>query len=239
VNDSIVAACGRSEGRLIGLGCLPLADVPIAVAELDRCLDLGLRGIEIGTRVGERDLDAPGLDALWEACDNTGAAVFVHPVHGGKGVVRRAGQPFDLGLGMLADTAIAASALVFGGVLQRYPRIRVAFAHGCGAFPWAYPRLRAAAGIFGSSDPAVPDALVRRLYADTLVFDDEHLRLLLHRFGPDRLLIGSDAPFFRDQMRKSMQSLDNASKSGILPENVASDVLLRNALEFLGIAGDF
>ncbi|MFF3572727.1 amidohydrolase family protein [Nocardia jiangxiensis] len=239
VNESIAAVCGRSDGRLIGLGCLPLADVSVAVEELGRCLDLGLRGIEIGTRVGDRDLDAPELDALWEACDTTGAAVFVHPVHGGKGVVRRAGQPFDLGLGMLTDTAIAAGALVFGGVLERYPRIRVAFAHGCGAFPWVYPRLRSAASIFGSGDPAVSDTLVRRLYADTLVFDDEHLRLLLHRFGPDRLLLGSDAPFFRDQMHKSMRSIDNATESGILPGDVASDVLVRNALEFLGIAGDF
>ncbi|WP_216892858.1 amidohydrolase family protein [Nocardia alni] len=239
VNDSIAAACDRSGGRLIGLGCLPSADLSLAVAELDRCLELGLRGIEIGTRIGDHDLDAPELDALWAACDRTGAAVFVHPIRGGKGVVRRAGQPFDLGLGMLTDTAIAAAAIVFGGVLERYSSLRVAFAHGCGAFPWAYPRLRAAAGIFGSGDPAAGDRMVRRLYADTLVFDDEHLRLLLHRFGPERLLIGSDAPFFRDQMRKSMRSIDDASKSGVLPGDVASGILVRNALEFLGISGDF
>ena len=238
INDSVAAACDRSGGRLLGLGCLPLADVGKAIDELARCLDLGLRGVEIGTRVGDLDLDAPELDAFWAACDRTGAAVFVHPILGGQGVVRRAGQPYDLGLGMLADTAIAASSLVFGGVLERFPSLRVALAHGCGAFPWAYPRLRVAAGLGSDGDPAAWDALTRRLYADTLVFDDEHLRLLVHRFGAERLLLGSDAPFFPDQLAKSMRSVDEARDSGALPAEAGHDRLARNALEFLGLTGD-
>lgn len=238
INESVAAACARSGGRLLGLGCLPFADVGKAIDELPRCLDLGLRGVEIGTRVGDFDLDAPELDAFWAACDRAGAAVLVHPIRGGQGVVRRAGQPYDLGLGMLADTAIAASSLVLGGVLGRYPNLRIALAHGCGAFPWAYPRLRVAAGLGGGGDPAVWDALTRRLYADTLVFDDEHLRLLVHRFGTDRLLLGSDTPFFPDQLAKSMRSLDEARRSGALPANADHDLLTSNALKFLGLAGD-
>jgi aminocarboxymuconate-semialdehyde decarboxylase len=237
INDSISAACARSGGRLLGLGCLPLADVGTALAELARCLDLGFRGVEIGTRVGDLDLDAPELEPFWSACDRSDAAVFVHPILGGRGVVRRAGQPYDLGLGMLADTAIAASSLVFGGVLERYPALRVALAHGCGAFPWAYPRLRVAAGLRDGGGPAVWDALTRRLYADTLVFDDEHLRLLAHRFGTDRLLLGSDSPFFPDQLAKSMRSVHDARASGILPADADGERLTRNALEFLGIDG--
>ncbi|GAB3688159.1 amidohydrolase family protein [Saccharopolyspora tripterygii] len=238
LNDLVAAACGRSEGRLIGLGCLPLADVDASIHELGRCVELGLRGIEVGTRIGSRDLDDPVLDPLWAACERTGAAVFVHPILGGQGVVRRAGQPFDLGLGMLADTAIAASSLVFGGVLEKYPRLRVALAHGCGAFAWAYPRLKVAAGLGGGATPELWDALTRRLYADTLVFDDEHLRLLVHRFGVERLLLGSDTPFFADQMRLSMRSIDDARKSGALPVEAGADLLARNALEFLGLADE-
>jgi len=156
MNDSIAAACAGSGGRLLGLGCLPFADIDSAVVELTRCMQLGLHGVEVGTRIGALDLDAPQLDPFWAACDSAGTAVFVHPILGGRGVVRRAGQPYDLGLGMLADTAIAASALVFGGVLARYPRLRIALAHGCGAFPWAYPRLKVAAGLGGRSDPPSP-----------------------------------------------------------------------------------
>lgn len=217
MNDSIAAACAASGGRLLGLGCLPWSDVDLAAEELERCRQLGLFGVEIGTRIGDLDLDAPELDRFWAACDRTASAVFIHPVHGGRGAIRRTGQPYDLGLGMMTDTAIAASSLVFGGVLAKYEHVRVALAHGCGSFPWVYPRLRVAAGLTVEGDPAFWDALVHRLYADTLVFDDEHLRLLVHRFGADRLLLGSDAPFFPDQMAKSLQSVTEASQAGVLP----------------------
>ncbi|KAA9164512.1 amidohydrolase [Amycolatopsis acidicola] len=226
MNDSVATACAASGGRLLGLGCLPFTDSLATTRELGRCLSLGLRGVELGTRIGELDLDSPELDEFWAACDESGAAVFVHPVHGGRGAVRRAGQPYDLGLGMPADTAIAASSLVFGGVLGKYERLRVALAHGCGAFPWVYPRLRVAAALGG--ERADWDARVRRLYADTLVFDDEHLRLLAYRFGEDRLLLGSDAPFFPDQLAKSVDSVRRTFPG--------QDLLARNAFGFLGLS---
>ena len=124
MNDSIAAACAASGGRLLGLGCLPLGDVGAAIDELARCRQIALLGAEIGTRIGDLDLDAPELDAFWEACDGTASAVLVHPVLGGRGVVRRAGTPYDVGLGMLTDTAIAASSLVFGGILRKHRHLR-------------------------------------------------------------------------------------------------------------------
>jgi aminocarboxymuconate-semialdehyde decarboxylase len=141
-NDAITAACAISYERLLGLGCLPLHDSRAAVTELDRIRDAGLLGVEIGTRVGDLDVDDLALAPVWRACAATGSAVLVHPVDEGRGVVRRAGPPYDLGLGMLADTALAASALVFGGVLERHPDLRIALAHGCGAFPWCGCRER-------------------------------------------------------------------------------------------------
>lgn len=234
-NDSIARACGGASGRLIGLGCLPLDDLDEAIVELRRCREIGLRGVEVGTRVGNLDLDAPELDLFWNACDTTGSTVFVHPVLGGREVVRRAGAPYDLGLGMLTDTAIAASSLVFGGVLAKYEGLRVVLAHGCGTFPWAYPRLRVAAGLAAGGDPAEWDRLTSRLFADTLVFDDEHLRLLVHRFGAERLVLGTDAPFFPDQMAKSMRSVREARRTGALPDHADHAFLARNALESLGM----
>lgn len=234
-NEAVAAACAASGGRLLGLACLPLHDARAAVAELDRSRGAGLLGVEIGTRVGRRDLDDPSLAPVWDALAASGTAVFVHPVDEGRGVLRRAGPPYDLGLGMLTDTAIAASALVFGGVLQRHTGLRVALAHGCGTFPWAYPRLRVAAAREAiPGDPERWDELSRRLYADTLVFDDEHLHLLVHRFGPERLLLGSDAPFFPDQMARSVGSVEQGHRSGALPLDVDLDRLARNAAEFLG-----
>ncbi|MGW6356352.1 amidohydrolase family protein [Streptomyces sp. NPDC055092] len=236
LNESIATATAASGGRLLGLGCLPLHDIKAALAELERCQQIGLLGVEVGTRVGDLDLDAPQLDEFWHACDASGAAVFVHPVHGGREVVRRAGAPYDLGVGMLTDTALAASALVFGGVLSRHERVRIALAHGCGAFPWAFPRLEVAAELAAQGTDTNWIELARRLYADTLVFDDEHLRLLVHRFGAGQLLLGSDAPFFPDQMAKSMQSVQNALHSGALPSGTDHVRLARNALDFLGLS---
>jgi aminocarboxymuconate-semialdehyde decarboxylase len=240
-NDSLAAACGAADGRLIGLGCLPLQDTAAAQAELDRCRSIGLRGVEIGTRIGDRDLDDPLLRPFWEACDSTGLAVFVHPIDEGRSVVRRSGFLYDLGLGMLTDTALAATALVFGGVLESFPHLRVALAHGCGTFAWAYPRLRLAATMTARSDESgtpAPDELTRRLYADSLVFDDEHLRLLAHRFGADRILLGSDAPFFPGQMEQSVRSVRQAVQSGALLPDATPALLARNALEFLGLHSD-
>lgn len=238
LNDSIAAACRDSAGRLFGLGCLPLSDPDEALVELARCRSMGLCGIQVGTRIAGTDLDDARWAPLWASCENDGAAVFVHPVDEGRTVVRRAGQPYDLGLGMLTDTAIAATALVFGGVLARHPRLKVALAHGCGTFAWAYPRLRVAAQLRGpatgrSDGPAEWDEQVGRLYVDSLVFDDEHLRLLAHRFGPDRMLLGTDAPFFPGQMAASVHSIDHAVRAGMLP-NSAPEQMTRNALEFLG-----
>ncbi|WP_236790845.1 amidohydrolase family protein [Amycolatopsis sp. GM8] len=232
VNDSIGAACASSGGRLLGLGCVSGAD---PAGEVSRCREMGLRGIEIGTRQGEFDLDAPELKPLWAACEDAGLGVFVHPIAQGRGVLRRAGRLVELGIGMLADTAIAASALVLGGVLERHPRLRVALAHGCGAFPWTYPRLRMGAEFAGEGRPASWEALVRRLYADTLVFDPEHLRLLVHRLGANRVLLGSDTPYVADQLAGQVRTVDEALASGALPAGSRRDVLVHNALEYLGL----
>jgi aminocarboxymuconate-semialdehyde decarboxylase len=222
VNDSIAQACRSSAGRLIGLGCLPRSD---PAAELARCLGLGLRGVLLGTRMAGDDLDAPGLARIWGNCEEAGAGVFVHPVEHGRGVLCRSGPQLEIGLGMPADTAAAATALVFGGVLAAHPGLRVALAHGGGAFPWVYPRLRMAAE--GSGERW--DALARRLFVDTLVLDPAQLPLLAHRFGMDRLLLGTDSPFLPERFA------DAARIADALPGPARHAAKVRNALAFLGL----
>lgn len=112
-NDSIADAVRRSRGRLEGLATLPLPHVAAAVTELHRVVtELGLRGIEIGSQVTDWDLDSAELAPVFAAAEELDAVVFVHPTDGGDGVLRRSGQPYDFGLGMITDTAIAATALV-------------------------------------------------------------------------------------------------------------------------------
>lgn len=233
-NDSIAAAVHESGGRLAGLGTVPLPYVDLAVAELRRCVsELGLVGVEIGTRIAGLDLDAPALRPFFRAADELDAVVFVHPTDGGGGVVRREGQPYDFGLGMITDTAIAASALVFGGVLGECADLRVVLAHGCGTFAWAWPRLRLGSGIFTGAAPGDHDHLVRRLWVDSLVFDPAHLSLLVDRFGAGHVVLGTDHPFVAGQLEGARDFLAAAVDRGALSDDQAADVLSSNGLDLL------
>lgn len=233
MNDGIAAAVARSRGRLLGLGALPVQDVDAAVAELDRAVTtLGLRGAEIGCRLAGRELDDPSVRPLFEAAEALGAVLYVHPLGGGDGALRRTGQPYDFGLGMLSDTALAAGALVFGGVLRDHPDLRIVMSHGCGTFPFALPRLKLGAIVAG--DAATDhDDLARLLWVDTLVFDPEHLRLLKQRFGADHVMIGTDHPFIAGQLTGQPALVQAAVEAGIVSVDEARGVMGGNALGLL------
>lgn len=237
-NESIAAAVSTGRGRLLGLGNVPLPHVPEAVRELETIMagPEDFRGVEIGARVGELDLDDTRLLPFFEAAEALGAVVLVHPGDGGSGTVRRSGQPYDFGLGMHTDTALAATALVFGGVLERCPGLRVVLAHGCGSFPWSYPRLRLGAQTFQRAVPERLDELVRALWVDTLVLDPEHLRLLAHRFGLDHVVLGTDHPFFPAITGDARAFLSRAEASGALPPGGATRVFADNGRAFASAA---
>lgn len=236
INDDIAAAVESSDGLLAGLGCLPLHDPTASSRELRRIASLGLLGIEVGTQPGPWEIDDPEVAGLLAEASDLGLAVFVHPVHGGRQVVRRPGAAFDLGLGMTTDTALAAGALVLGGTLPRLPDLRIAFSHGCGTFAMAWPRLQLGAGLLEKTDVAGLDEVVRRMYVDSLVFDPDLLRILVERFGPDRLLFGTDDPFFPDEPEAGIARIRAAHAAGALP--YADDPIARlatNAQAFLGL----
>jgi aminocarboxymuconate-semialdehyde decarboxylase len=234
VNEGIAAAVAGSAGRLDGLGTVPLQDVDLAVSELDRLMtDLRLAGVQIGTQVGGRELDDPALAPFFEAAADLDAAVFVHPLDGGASSIRRTGPPYDFGLGMLTDTAMAAGALLFGGVVLRHPRLRIGLAHGCGTMAWAAPRLKLAARIWGHRDiHAAFDDLLARLWVDTLVFDPAHLPLLVHHFGAGHVVVGTDYPFIAGQPEGVRDLLSAATSRGALGQDEAAAILSANGRVF-------
>ncbi|MEV8539643.1 amidohydrolase family protein [Streptomyces sp. NPDC051572] len=235
-NDLLAEAVAGSGGRLAGLGAVPLSRLAAApdaaVAEAARVVgELGLAGIELPTLPAGRELDDPFLRPFWAAVEEQRVPVFVHPTDG-AGAIRRPGQPYEFGIGMLTDTAMAATALVFGGVLDQYPGLRIALAHGCGSLPWAFPRIRLMAAANGTA-PERADALLRTLWADALVFDPEHLRLVSTRFGAGHLMLGTDDPLVPGQLTAAPATVRRAVAGGALSAAEADGVLGANALAFL------
>jgi aminocarboxymuconate-semialdehyde decarboxylase len=230
-NDEIAAAVEAADGRLIGLGTVPLQDPTLAVEELQRCRnELGLAGVEIGTVVGGRELDDQSLRPFFAAAADGDTPIFVHPTDG-SGVLRCSSPIVDFAIGMHTDGCLAATALVYGGVLADFPTLRVCLSHGGGAFPWTHPRLR----MRQPERAADLDALVARLWADCLVFDSLNFGVLAARYGTDHLVLGSDYPFIPPPVHDPRIPLAAAVDAGTISAEAARNISGPNALAFLGL----
>lgn len=197
-NDELAATVAGCPDRLAGLATVPLQDVPAAVAELDRAIrQLGLRGVFIGSNIRGKDLDHPDLLPFFAKAEALRAPVFVHPIDvlGGERV-----RPYYLhnGLGNPFDTAVAGARLIFGGVLDRFPRLQVFLGHAGGALPYLIGRLDRVHRVRREAQGEVrrrPTAYLRRLYFDTITHHALALEYLVNLVGADRVLLGSDYRF--------------------------------------------
>ncbi len=166
---------------------------------MERCVkELGLAGIEIGSHVNEWNLNAEELFPFFEAAEKLGAAIFVHPWDMmGKDKMNKYWLPWLVG--MPAETSLAICSMIFGGVFERLPNLRVAFAHGGGSFPSTIGRIEHGFNVrpdLVAVDNAVnPRTYLNKFYLDTLVHDDMMLNYLLDLFGARQLALGSDYPF--------------------------------------------
>jgi aminocarboxymuconate-semialdehyde decarboxylase len=237
-NELLAAAVAARPDRFVALGTVPLPAVDAAVVELEHAVTtLGLAGVEIGAQIAGHELDDLTLRPFFAAAEALDAAVFVHPLDGGSGAIRRSGAPYDFALGMMTDTAMAATALVFGGVLDAHPRLRVALAHGCGTFPWALPRLARGASMPPEAPPHTHFlAAARSLWCDSLVFEPAHLPALFAHFGPDHVVLGSDFPFYPPPWGGPLAILDQGVERGLCTAEQAKAVASDNGWRFLGRA---
>ena len=199
LNDHLAGLCQAQPRRFAGLGTLPMQAPDLAVRELERCLgDLGLAGVQIGSHVGSWNLSDPALFPVFARAAELGAAVFVHPWDMvGQEKMQKYWLPWLVG--MPAEGALAICSVIFGGVLERLPSLRIAFAHGGGAFPGTYGRIEhgyhARPDLVAVDNPHPPSKYLKRIYLDSLVHDKSALELVLNVFGYDRVAIGSDYPF--------------------------------------------
>jgi aminocarboxymuconate-semialdehyde decarboxylase len=197
-NDFLAGLVAQCPERFRALGAVPLQDPGPAVIELRRCVqELGFLGVEIGTRVGDRELGDPAFDPFFDAAAELGALVFVHPADTTLDP-RLATAGVAFGAGMPTETGVAAAALLVSGALgRRRPGIRLCLAHGGGTLPWLLPRLDKGELIKNPDTPADrrPSALARSLYSDSLTYDVDSLLLAVQRYGTEHVLLGTDYPF--------------------------------------------
>lgn len=239
LNDHIAQTVATYPTRFVGLGTVPMQAPDLAIAEMERCVgDLGMPGLEIGSNVNGTNLDDPGVFAVLEAAADMGAAIFVHPWE----VLGRKRHP-DYWLpwlvGMPAETATAMCSVMMGGVLDRLPGLRIAFAHGGGATPFTIGRIQhgydVRPDLCAHSSSLPPREALRRCYVDSLVHDEGALRLLIDMMGADRIALGSDYPFPLGEAHPGA-----LIESCGLGEGTARRLLAGTALEFLGrSASDF
>jgi aminocarboxymuconate-semialdehyde decarboxylase len=219
--------------RVSVLGTVPLQDPERAAAELEALMDSGFAGVEIAASVNGVPLGDERFGPFWAAAEATGALVFIHPTTRGSG-----GAGFDDFylwnlVGNPMETTVAAAHLVLSGVLERHPGLRVLLAHGGGALPALRGRVRhgwSAVAPAGAKLREDPEASLRRLYYDTVVFDPDVLRALVAFAGADHVLLGSDYPFDMADARPA----ETVAAAGLQPAEEAA-VLGGNAVRLLGL----
>lgn len=233
VNDAIAEAVAGAPERLVGVGTVPLQDTGMAIAEMRRCISgLGFRGIEIGTNVTGRELADPALRPFLQAAEELGVLLFIHPLGFTHGQ-RLSEHYLNNIVGNPLESAIALSHLIFGGVLDDLPGLKLCVAHGGGYLPGYRGRMDHAFRAREDCRQHIarePSSYLRQVWLDTLVFDRAQLDSLVRTHGAERLCMGTDYPF-------DMAEPDPVGFHAELDDEARTRILGRNAAELLGLEG--
>ncbi|NND93661.1 MAG: amidohydrolase [Flavobacteriales bacterium] len=198
LNDHIAGIIEEHPSRFVGLGTLPMQAPDLAIKELERCKQIGLKGVEIGSHINEWNLNAPELFPVFQACQELDMAVFVHPWDMmGKDKMSRYWLPWLVG--MPAETSLAICSMIFGGVFERLPDLRVAFAHGGGSFPATIGRVQhgfdVRPDLCAIDNNVSPIEYLGRFWLDSLVHSKPMLDYIVDLVGVDKVTLGTDYPF--------------------------------------------
>ncbi len=197
-NEQLAKLVKTHPGRFQGIATVPMQAPRQAADELRHAMAvLGLRGVQIGSNIAGKNLDDPELEPVWATAAELGAFILIHPINV-AGIDRLRSYYLNNLIGNPLDTTIAAACLVFSGVLERHPALKICLAHGGGFVP--YQAGRFVHGWHVRAEPKVklpkpPTESLQRFYFDTIVHSKEVLEFLVGNAGADRVLLGSDYPF--------------------------------------------
>jgi aminocarboxymuconate-semialdehyde decarboxylase len=198
VNDAMAEFVAGKPARFAALGSVPITDAQETEAELERCMrKLGLKGVQILTNVGGKELSDPQFARFWKKAEELGALVLLHP-NGFTHAERLQRFYFNNVIGNPLETTIALHYLIFDGVLERHPNLKIIAVHGggyLGAYSGRIDHVWGARSDGHGNLPHPPTSYLKRIYVDTVVFTPHQLAALVDLFGPDHVLLGTDYPY--------------------------------------------
>ncbi len=233
-NDHIADTVAMDPTRFIGIGTVPLQDIDLSIKEMERCVtELKMPGLEIGSNINGLNLSDETFSPFYEAAEKLGCALFVHPWEMmGEQQMQKYWLPWLVS--MPAETSRAICSMIFGGVFEKFPKLRVAFAHGGGSFPLTIGRIEHGFNVrpdlVAIDNPVNPRDYIGKFWIDSLVHDDIAMRYIMDVMGEDNICLGSDYPFpLGEQHPGKLIAEMNLNKE------LTEKLLFKNAKEWLNL----
>ena len=238
LNDDLAESIAPFKKNYIGLGTLPMQDTDLSIKELKRCKELGFPGVQIGSNINDKNLSEPEFYPIFEACQGLGMAVFVHPWNMmGMDQMRKYWLPWLVG--MPAETSRAICSMVFAGIFEKLPELRVCFAHAGGSFIPTIGRIEhgfnCRPDLVAIDNDVNPKEYLGKFWIDCITHDPDTLEFILKKMGSNRVCLGSDYPFPLGDLEigKFIEEMN-------LPRETVQDIFCNSSLEWLGLnAKDF
>jgi len=234
LNDFIIQECQKHPKKFIGLGTVPMQNINLSISELERCKEIGLKGIEIGSNINNKNLDHIDFYPFYEAAQDLDMPLFIHPWEMmGMSQMNKYWLPWLVG--MPAETSRAICSMIFGGIFEKFPNLRVAFAHGGGSFPHIIGRVEKGflerPDLCAVTNKVNPRNYLGKFYVDSIVHSKDALNYLIDVMGPESVILGSDYPFPLGEGVPG-KLIESNSK---INANVKKKLLHINALNWLGL----
>lgn len=233
-NDHIAETVSKEPERFIGLGTVPLQNISLSIKEMERCVtELKMPGLEIGSNINGKNLSEKEFFPFYETAERLGCALFVHPWEMmGEDKMQQYWLPWLVG--MPAETSRAICSMIFGGVFEKFPKLRVAFAHGGGSFPFTIGRIEhgfeVRPDLVAVDNNINPRDYIGKFWVDSLVHDKKAFDYLLDVMGEDTICLGSDYPFPLGEQHPG-KLIDKMK----LNKKITKKLFYKNAEKWLGL----
>lgn len=233
LNDHIAEIVEKYPKNYIGLGTVPMQAPDLAIKELERCKKIGLVGIQIGSNINDKNLSEPEFFSVFEACDNLGMAVFVHPWNMmGFHSMEKYWLPWLVG--MPAETSRAICSMIFSGVFEKLPGLRCCFAHAGGSFLPTIGRIEhgfnCRPDLVAIDNPVNPRHYLGKFWVDCITHDMKMLKYVLDIIGEHKVTLGSDYPFPLGDL-----TIGEFIEKSDLPKATIDNIFWKNTLDWLNL----